>query len=461
MDLQAAIRLRGDVEGYLKALEQARAASLRTYGELRSGIGDAKTAWKEAEAKVKDLAKALANVDAPTKSQAAELDRAAAAARRLKGAYTDVRDAASRAQQDLRNNAAQIAVAQDAVRQSAAINAARRAEAAEAERLAGIVVRTRAEMTRAAQVQLAAERTAAAEAEAALRRQSEAQAAAAAWLRQLIADGHIPPGDVDERSITDVDPTELAGYRQLHFFAGIGGWPLAARLAGWPDDRELVTGSCPCQPFSVAGKGAGTADARHLWPDFFRIIRARRPAVVMGEQVAAAVGKGWFLGVRSDLESIGYDARGIVVPASAVNAPHRRDRLWFVAGRIVLEHTESIGRGEGRPESSVWSGRAATAGAGISHSHVANSDSSGRGAGIDYTAAGHGHSIAATSRPGAWDSASWLIGHDGKARRVEPSIPLLVDGLPNRVGLLRGFGNAIVPQIAAEMMAAWMEEYPL
>ena len=90
---------------------------------------------------------------------------------------------------------------------------------------------------------------------------------AAAWLRSLIAAGHIAPGDVDERSITDVQATDLVGYGQCHFFAGIGGWSLALRLAGVPDDVPVQTGSCPCQPFSSAGKGDGTADARHLWPE--------------------------------------------------------------------------------------------------------------------------------------------------------------------------------------------------
>src|ERR1700760_4522041 len=119
---------------------------------------------------------------------------------------------------------------------------------------------------------------------------------AAAWLRELIADGLIAPGDVDERDIQQVQPDDLRPYRQIHLFAGIGGWSLALRLAGWPDDRPVWTGSCPCQPFSVAGKGAGTADARHLWPDFFRLISSCRPAVVMGEQVARKAGFGWFDG---------------------------------------------------------------------------------------------------------------------------------------------------------------------
>lgn len=154
---------------------------------------------------------------------------------------------------------------------------------------------------------------------------------AAQWLRNLIAAGHIAPGDVDERSIVDVQADDLKGYTQCHFFAGIGGWSLAARIAGWPDDRPLWTGSCPCQPFSVVGKGEGQADERHLWPVFAELIRARRPAVVMGEQVAAAVGHGWLDGAFDDLEGIDYACRAAIVSASAANAPHRRDRLWFVA----------------------------------------------------------------------------------------------------------------------------------
>ncbi len=80
---------------------------------------------------------------------------------------------------------------------------------------------------------------------------------AAAWLRELIKAGHITDGEVDERSIEDVTPEDLLGFTQCHFFAGIGGWSYALRLAGWPDDRPVWTGSCPCQPFSAASATGG------------------------------------------------------------------------------------------------------------------------------------------------------------------------------------------------------------
>ncbi|WP_441768045.1 DNA cytosine methyltransferase [Klebsiella pneumoniae] len=154
---------------------------------------------------------------------------------------------------------------------------------------------------------------------------------AAQWLRNLIAAGHIAPGEVDERSIEDVTPDDLRGFTQCHFFAGIGVWSHSLRLAGWPDDRSVWTGSCPCQPFSAAGKGDGFADERHLWPHFFHLISERRPQHVFGEQVAAGNANVWFDLVQADLEGMGY-AFGLVPFTSAgIGAPHIRERAYWVA----------------------------------------------------------------------------------------------------------------------------------
>lgn len=154
---------------------------------------------------------------------------------------------------------------------------------------------------------------------------------AAQWLRNLIQAGHIAPGVVDERSIEDVLPSELAGFTQCHFFAGIGVWSLALRRAGWPDDVPVWTGSCPCQPFSAAGAGAGFADARHLWPSFAWLIKQCRPAVVFGEQVASKAVEPWVDLVHADLEALDYAFGAVPFPSAGVGAPHIRDRLFWVA----------------------------------------------------------------------------------------------------------------------------------
>ena len=157
---------------------------------------------------------------------------------------------------------------------------------------------------------------------------------AAQWLRNLIADGQIAPGDVDERSIADVTAADLAGYAQCHFFAGIGGWSYALRLAGWPDSRPVWTGSCPCQPFSAAGKRGGVDDARHLWPVWQRLIGECRPSIVFGEQVASKDGRAWWFNlVQPDLERMGMAASAADMCAPGVGAPHIRQRLWWLARR--------------------------------------------------------------------------------------------------------------------------------
>ena len=291
---------------------------------------------------------------------------------------------------------------------------------------------------------------------------------AAAWLRNLIAAGHIAAGVVDERSIKDVRPDDLAGYTQCHFFAGIGGWSLALRLAGWPDDRPVWTGSCPCQPFSAAGRGAGLGDERHLWPAWFRLVGEHRPAVVFGEQVASPAALEWLDLVSADMEAAGYAVGAADLCAAGVGAPHIRQRLWWAAERLADAAGEQLARkvqeqrgepdarGEGMPARGRGDARG-----------VAISDRTGLFAwGGTAQAAGHGHSAGAEGgddqhgsagpADGFWRYADWLFCRDGKWRPVEPGASPLADGVPARVGRLRAYGNAIVPQAGAAFVAAFM-----
>ena len=169
---------------------------------------------------------------------------------------------------------------------------------------------------------------------------------AAAWLRELIRQGHLPAGRVDERSITEVKADELTAYIQCHFFAGIGGWPYALTLAGWPVSRPVWSGSCPCQPFSAAGKGLGTADSRHLWPVFAQLIRACQPPTIFGEQVASRAGREWLGGVFTDLAAMGYSRAGADLCAAGVGAPHIRQRLFWVAVASGKRSATGISRPE-------------------------------------------------------------------------------------------------------------------
>lgn len=330
------------------------------------------------------------------------------------------------------------------------------------------------------------------------------------WMASLADDGQIPAGKIDQRGIKDVTATDLAGFRQCHFFAGIGGWPLALRLAGWPEDREVWTGSCPCQPFSPAGKRKGTADERHLWPEFRRLIAQCRPAVVFGEQVAGKDGRTWLSSVRTDLEALGYAVGAADLCAAGIGAPHIRQRLFWVANRSCdrwaegwsgdtenvrdklnpsgehvwlansaspsrseherkpwrrssstendsvdqrdhgrMEHTASDGRQQWRPEPD---GRSIAGGCFDGGMADAGHEQQGRSAG-----SGEAETWRSFSEFTGCGGVQWLPCRDGKARPTVPGVRLLAHGFPNRVGLLRGFGNAIVPQVAAEFIAAFME----
>lgn len=232
----------------------------------------------------------------------------------------------------------------------------------------------------------------------------------AAMLSQMMRDGLLAKGDIDTRSISEVEPKDLQGYKQCHFFAGIGGWAYALQLADWPKDKPVWTGSCPCQPFSSNGKHKGKDDERHLWPVWEELIRQCRPTTVFGEQVASAVAHGWLDDVYKGLEAEGYAVGAAVLPACSVGAPMRRDRLWFVA---TTSDTSDRVDETCRTQRTVR--------------HMENS---------------------------RWQNVEWHESSDGRKFCLERGLPLLAHGVFKRSGPIRAFGNAIVPQVAAEFIRA-------
>lgn len=317
----------------------------------------------------------------------------------------------------------------------------------------------------------------------------------AAWLRNLIEEGLIAAGVVDDRSITEVQPEDLAGFSQHHFFAGIGIWSLCLRRAGWPDDRPVWTGSCPCGPFSEAGKGLGFADPRHLWPEWFRLIRECRPDVVFGEQSANAVE--WIDLVSGDLESIDYAIGTPDIPAAGFGGAHKRQRFGFVADADNTEwwsdrapwhdgHWPKTGRVQGPGDAGdVGSGivmgdagrdgpasvgrnpsqvrglqeaqrqselGAAVSGGPSSAFGLVNPASSGCRMGPQ----GFGHIY----QPDGSSSLEWLFCHDGRWRPTEPGLSPLSDAHPARMGLLSGFGDAIDVTTFTNLIGAYMDAAP-
>jgi DNA (cytosine-5)-methyltransferase 1 len=261
-----------------------------------------------------------------------------------------------------------------------------------------------------------------------------------AWLSNLMDAGMIRPGTISDKSIVELTTAEVKQYDLAHFFAGIAGWDYALTLAGWRwSGGAIWTGSCPCQPFSSAGKQGGGADRRHLWPRWFRLVRECRPHTLIGEQVEGAVGFGWIDRVFADLEDEGYACGAAVLGAHSVGAPHIRQRLFWVADAAEM-------RRSGRPETIR---RQARRDVERGDSWLGDADAA-RSQGRREQLGEHAGQCA------AWASGELIGCLDGKARRVEPGIFPLADGISNRVGRLRAYGNAIVPQAAAEFIKAVM-----
>ena len=327
---------------------------------------------------------------------------------------------------------------------------------------------------------------------------------AAQWLRNLMAEGWITKGDVDERSIEDVQPNDLAGYDRLHFFAGVAVWDYALNQAGW-GRGEVWTGSCPCQPFSAAGKGAGFDDERHLWPAFQHLIKECKPAIVFGEQVASKDSGPWIDLVHADMEALGYAFGAIPFPSAGVGAPHIRDRLYWVAdagqhdcgpqaataNRRKSEANRPANRvggcgvlagwmadnimqqrphGQGRfcnVDEARGRNESAAAITGLCcDSRMADTDSNGLSARNRIRLHGQEHDAEHGSRQGNehasptngfWRDADWLLCRDGKWRPVEPGTFPLASGIAARVVRLRAYGNSIAAPAASAFISSVME----
>ena len=286
---------------------------------------------------------------------------------------------------------------------------------------------------------------------------------AAQWLKNLIVGGALPKGDVDERDIRDVAASDLQGYQQCHFFAGIGGWPVALSRARWSSDRPIWTGSCPCQPFSAAGAGIAFDDERHLWPDWHWLIEGCRPETIMGEQVASKDGLAWIDLVFDDMEGSNYTMRAVDTCASGSGAPHIRQRLYWLAdanhprsqGRVVERHRAD--------QRSVGTNGVVGCGLADADGRIAGGSGAiqrGRKFGLQ-SQSGNNDTTERSGLPGAvngfWQSADWIICNDPdgpKWRAVEPGTFPLVDGDTSRVEKIRAYGNAINIEQAADFIRA-------
>lgn len=292
-------------------------------------------------------------------------------------------------------------------------------------------------------------------------------------MRWLMVGGLIAPGHIFTCRIEDLTPRDLAPFTQFHAFAGMGVWSYALRLAGWPDDRPVWTGSCPCQPFSSAGKGAGFADERHLWPAYFHLVTTCRPQRVIGEQVAGKNGLAWLDLVSADLEGNDYACRAVPLCSAGFGASDIRNRVYWVADSIGAERPNA----DRRERDAGFTGRrvedpSQAAGRGLP-GRLADGQGGGwreerpdaQGLAVGDRAQGD------AARPvdgrvsdgpgpvnGFWRDADWLFCRDGKWRPVEPGSFPLAARSPARVGRLRTAGNAINAQVAKEFIAALMAE---
>lgn len=238
----------------------------------------------------------------------------------------------------------------------------------------------------------------------------------AQWLRNLIAAELLQPGDVDDRSIVDVRAADLRGYAQCHFFAGIGGWPYALRLAEWPDARKAWSASVPCQPWSRARiyhkERERERDERDLWPIFFALVKQLRPTIVFGEQVTGIKVMPWIARLRKDFFASEYDLFTEQRKAFDHGSSQLRPRYYFSA-HLDSARRERLVTSRSLSEARIWRWRSKE----------------------DLRAI-----AGAPFEPG--DRWPQPLLRSGDAR------------VPRRMDIIRGYGNAIDPWVAADFIQA-------
>ena len=218
---------------------------------------------------------------------------------------------------------------------------------------------------------------------------------------------------------------------------------------------DLLTGGFPCQPFSVAGKRGGASDDRFLWPEMLRVIALLRPRWVLAENVAGIINMA-LDDVLSDLEGQGYETGTVVLPACAVNAPHRRDRVWIVGHAASGGCSPGGSNQRGRPVCDAEIGTVTENQQERSGWQLRTSTGSGCEAVADTCESSEWRSPRTRRRVGQHEEAQehggGRTGQSDGEWTVEPELGRVAHGIPRRVDRLRCLGNAIVPQVAYEII---------
>jgi DNA (cytosine-5)-methyltransferase 1 len=204
------------------------------------------------------------------------------------------------------------------------------------------------------------------------------------------------------------------------------------------DSIDIITGGYPCQPFSVAGRKKGEEDPRHLWPEYFRLVKELRPTWVIGENVSGHLKLGLDT-VITDLESEGYSVRPFSISASSIGANHQRERIWVLAHSRCSRGPRAEQRGENENETRKENANQFERSSSTSKSDVANTESERLQRSEQYeTHTGKTETQFAASQSFETTGLHWA---------VEPNVGRVAHGVPKRVDRLKSLGNSLIPQI--------------